>query len=416
MDTKPGFLGECLSSTGEWFFGSSSRTMAGSCSICYGPLILNQRCVDVSWAPMLSIWMFCSWLADGWSEALQWPHPFPTSQSLVQEKASKRDCVYTRSSNLLKLVSHYFGDPLYYHIHIHVKIKKKNKCFRLTSLERSVSTQTPRNGFRRLRWFSGDPGHQSSNVQLHQSVCENYKTLEPGIKENPWGSDLSAQLTIAYYSYVWFRNHQKPEMPRILVGWITFTNHNIRFAMVVPWAPLSLQALLRNHVSVVWPTASSPRAEKTQPMGMSLCIRISLCIDLHTHRCIFHWFIHVYTHTYIYIYTYIWLHIRIYIYVCICVCVRVGTAHACISLYIWLYMHMHLATTHEESWRFLKLSRTSSRWRDRSPSWDSKTPCQDMPRPSRRHRNRNDKIVPYSVAHPIPNTPLGECLFFGLPH
>ena len=173
-------------------------------------------------------------------------------------------------------------------------------------------------------------------------------------------------------------------MPRILVGWITFTNHNIRFAMVVPWAPLSLQALLRNHVSVVWPTgptASSPRAETnilTDLKNIMMrklnqweckCIRISLCIDLHTHRCIFRWFIHVYIYDYIYMY--------IYIYTCVYVSVCVLVQHMHVSLYI--YMHMHLATTHEESWRFLKLSRTSSRWRDRSPSWDSwvaKT-CQD---------------------------------------
>ena len=136
-------------------------------------------------------------------------------------------------------------------------------------------------------------------------------------------------------------------MPRILVGWITFTNHNIRFAMVVPWAPLSLQALLRNHVSVVWPTgptASSPRAETnilTDLKNIMMrklnqweckCIRISLCIDLHTHRCIFRWFIHVY----IYIYDYIYMYIYIYIYTCVYVSVCVLVQHMHVSLYIYI--------------------------------------------------------------------------------
>jgi hypothetical protein len=107
-------------------------------------------------------------------------------------------------------------------------------------------------------------------------------------------------------------------------------------------------------VSVVWPTgptASSPRAETnilTDLKNIMMrklnqweckCIRISLCIDLHTHRCIFRWFIHVYIYDYIYMY--------IYIYVCICVCVRVGTAHACISIYICIWIWQQHMKSHE---------------------------------------------------------------------
>ena len=152
-------------------------------------------------------------------------------------------------------------------------------------------------------------------------------------------------------------------MPRILVGWITFTNHNIRFAMVVPWAPLSLRALLRNHVSVVWPTgptASSPRAETnilTDLKNIMMrklnqweckCIRISLCIDLHTHRCIFRWFIHVYIYIWLHIHVYIYIYIRVYM--CLCAC----WYSACMYLYIYIYAYAFGNNT----WRVMKVSQT----------------------------------------------------------